>query len=205
MLNAYAIVFSALLVPAGRLGDRYGNKRAFLIGLALFTLGSLGCALSGDLWLIVGLRCLQAVGAAALIPTSLGLILTAMPAERRAHSVRIWAVTGSLGAAAGPAIGGLLVQVSWRWIFLLNVPIGVAAFVGRRAPGARHCATAPRPGCRICSAGSLLMVAVASLALALVQGPDWGWTSGRDAARVRDRRGRHRRVRRPLVARRRRR
>nr|WP_051725418.1 MFS transporter [Streptacidiphilus jeojiense] len=62
VLNAYAIVFSALLVPAGRLGDRYGNKQAFLAGLALFTLGSLGCALSSDLWLIVGLRCLQAVG-----------------------------------------------------------------------------------------------------------------------------------------------
>ena len=178
VLNAYAIVFSALLVPAGRLGDRYGNKLVFLIGLTLFTLGSLGCALSDDLWLIVGLRCVQAVGAAALIPTSLGLILTAMPAQRRAHSVRIWAVTGSLGAAAGPAIGGLLVQVSWRWIFLLNVPIGVAAFVAAifLVPRVRHGNETRVPDLL---GGVLLMAAVASLALALVQGPTWGWTSTR--------------------------
>jgi EmrB/QacA subfamily drug resistance transporter len=178
VLNAYAIVFCALLVPAGRLGDRYGNKRAFVIGLMLFTLGSLGCALSGDLWLIVALRCLQAVGAAALIPTSLGLILTTMPAERRAHSVRIWAVTGSLGAAAGPAIGGLLVQASWRWIFLLNVPIGVAAAVAAvvLVPTVRHDTETRVPDLL---GGVLLMAAVASLALALVQGPGWGWGSAR--------------------------
>ena len=181
VLNAYAIVFSALLAPAGRLGDRYGNKRAFLIGLALFTLGSLGCALSNDLWLIVGLRCLQAIGAAALIPTSLGLILTAMPTGRRAHSVRIWAITGSLGAAAGPAIGGLLVQASWRWIFLLNVPIGIAAFVAAAffVPALRHSIETRVPDLL---GGVLLMVAVASLALALVQGPAWGWASGRTLA-----------------------
>ena len=78
------------------------------------------------------------------MPTSLGLILTAIPAERRAHSIRIWAVSGSLGAAAGPALGGLLVQVSWRSIFLLNVPIGIAALVGAAllAP-ARGTATTP--------------------------------------------------------------
>lgn len=183
VLNGYAIVFSALLVPAGRLADRYGNKRAFLTGLALFTLGSLGCALASDLWLIVGLRCLQAIGAAALIPTSLGLILTAMPTERRAHSVRIWAVTGSLGAAAGPAIGGLLVQASWRWIFLLNVPIGAAAFVAAAllVPGLRHGTDTRVPDLL---GGVLLMAAAAALALALVQGPDWGWTSGRTLAAV---------------------
>src|SRR6266567_3489836 len=140
ILTAYAIVFAALLVPAGRLADRYGVKQAFLFGLAVFTLGSLGCALSNDLWVIVGLRCVQAIGAAALVPTSLGLILTAIPAERRKHSIQIWAVSGSLGAAAGPALGGLLVQASWRWIFVLNIPIGIAALVAAAilAPNIKH-------------------------------------------------------------------
>ncbi len=85
-------------------------------------------------------------------PDRLGLILIAMPPGRRAHSERIWAVTGSLGAAAGPAIAGLLVQASWRWIFLLNVPIGIAAFVAAALlrPAQRH---SIEPECRIYSAG----------------------------------------------------
>jgi EmrB/QacA subfamily drug resistance transporter len=177
VLNAYAIVFAALLVPAGRLADRYGNKQWFILGLALFTAGSLGCALSGNLWLIVGLRCLQAVGAAALVPTSLGLILTAIPVERRPHAIQIWAVSGSLGAAAGPALGGLLVQLSWRWIFILNVPIGIAALIAAAllAPDIRHNVETRRPDLL---GGGLLMIAIGALALALVQGPTWGWTAG---------------------------
>src|SRR5258708_38510566 len=93
IITAYAIVLAALLVPAGRLADRYGVKKAFLFGLAVFTLCSLGCALSSDLWVIVGLRCLQAVGAAALGATRLGVILTALPAGRRKDSLQIWAVS----------------------------------------------------------------------------------------------------------------
>jgi EmrB/QacA subfamily drug resistance transporter len=176
ILNAYAIVFAALLVPAGRLADRYGNKAVFLIGLVLFSGASLFCALSGDIWLIVGLRCLQAVGAAAITPTSLGLILTAIPAARRAHSIQVWAVSGSLGAAAGPALGGLLVQVSWRWIFLINVPIGVATLIaaGLLAPNVKHGNENRVPDLL---GGLLLVIASGALALALVQGPDWGWGS----------------------------
>src|SRR5260370_31739914 len=140
ILTAYAIVFAALLVPAGRLADRYGVKQTFLFGLVVFTLGSLGCALSSELWVIVGLRCVQAVGAAALVPTSLGLILTAIPAERRKHSIQISARSGSLGAAAGPALGGLLVQASWRRVFVLNIPHGIAALAATTllAPNIKH-------------------------------------------------------------------
>src|SRR5712692_6029304 len=176
ILTAYGIVFAALLVPAGRLADRYGVKQAFLFGLAVFTVGSLGCALSTDLWVIVGMRCLQAVGAAALVPTSLGLILTAIPAERRKDSVRIWAASGSLGAAAGPAIGGLLVQASWRWIFVLNIPIGIAALVVAAilAPKIKPSGETRVPDLW---GGLLLIVAIGALALALVQGSDWGWSS----------------------------
>src|SRR5260370_11233952 len=124
IITAYAIVLAALLVPAGRLADRYGVKQAFLFGLAVFTFGSLGCALSSDLWVIVGLRCVQALGAAALVPTSLGLILTAIPAERRKHSIQIWAVSGSLGAAAGPALGGLLSRRRGGWCSSRSSPFG---------------------------------------------------------------------------------
>jgi EmrB/QacA subfamily drug resistance transporter len=177
ILNAYAIVFAALLIPAGRIGDRYGNKQLFLAGLATFTLASLGCALSGNVWLIVSLRCVQAVGAAALGPTSVGLILTTMPVERRQHSVRIWSVSGSLGAAAGPALGGLLVALSWRWIFLINVPIGLLAFLAVLAfvPDVRHSVETLIPDLL---GGALLIAAIGALALALVQGSDWGWGAG---------------------------
>jgi EmrB/QacA subfamily drug resistance transporter len=177
ILNAYAIVFAALLVPAGRMADRYGVKQVFLLGLALFTAGSLGSALSGDLRLLVGLRCLQAVGAAALVPTSLGLVLTSFSGERLHRSIQIWAISGALGAASGPALGGLLVQESWRWIFIINLPIGIAALIvaGMLAPGTRH---STETGVPDLLGGTLLMVGIASLALALVQGPVWGWGSG---------------------------
>jgi EmrB/QacA subfamily drug resistance transporter len=178
ILNAYAIIFAALLVPAGRLGDRYGVKEVFLLGLALFTAGSLGSALSGSLWLLVGLRCLQAVGAAALVPTSLGLVLTAVPEERRQRAIQLWAIAGSLGGAAGPALGGLLVQASWRWIFVVNVPIGVAAIVVAAlvAPRSRHSTETGTPDLL---GGALLVLGIGALTLALVEGPTWGWGNGR--------------------------
>ncbi len=107
--------FGALLIPAG-LADHFGRKHVFIAGLAIFSVASLACALSPDFWALVGFRCLQAAGAAALVPSSLGLVLTIMPADRVAHGVRIWAVTGSVAGATGPVVGGLLTQVDWRWI-----------------------------------------------------------------------------------------
>src|SRR4051794_33560052 len=128
-LNAYAIVYAALLVPFGRLADRYGRKGGFLLGVAVFTLASAGCAAGGSLELLVVFRVLQAAGAALLTPTSLGLLLTATPPAGRVRAVRIWAASGALAAAAGPALGGVLVDASWRWVFLINVPVGLAALV----------------------------------------------------------------------------
>lgn len=176
ILNGYAIVYAALLVPAGRLSDRYGRKAGFLLGLGVFTLASLGAALSGDLWVLVAFRFLQAAGAAVLTPASLGLVLTTAPPARVTRSVQIWAASGSLAAAAGPVVGGLLVQVAWQWIFLLNLPIGAAAFVlaVRLLPGGR-----PDAGARLPDlvGGALLVVAIGTLALGLVQGPEWGWAT----------------------------
>ncbi|MGW5611111.1 MFS transporter [Streptomyces sp. NPDC003753] len=177
VLNAYAIAFAALLVVAGRAGDRIGQRPVFLIGIAVFTLASLGCALAPNLGSLVVARVVQAVGASAQIPTSLALLLAMVPAERRTHATRNWAAVGGLAAAAGPVAGGLLTEVDWRWVFAVNVPIGIAALVAGRSalpkPPARE--TGPLPDIL----GALLLISsVAALSGALVQAPDWGWTSG---------------------------
>src|SRR4051812_22702416 len=96
VLNAYAGVVAALMVPFGRLADRYGRRRLFLLGVAVFTLSSAACALSGDVWALVSFRALQAVGAAAMTPTSLGILLSALPPERRLVGVRVWAAVGAV-------------------------------------------------------------------------------------------------------------
>jgi EmrB/QacA subfamily drug resistance transporter len=175
-LNGYAIVYAALLVPFGRLADRYGRKGGFLLGVTVFTLASAGCAAAGTLEVLVLFRVLQAAGAALLTPTSLGLLLTATPAPDRARAVRIWAASGALAAAAGPALGGVLVDASWRWVFVLNIPVGLAAVAGaaRIVPRSRDTVRAPLPDLL---GAAVLTLAIGSLALALVKGPDWGWAS----------------------------
>ena len=176
ILNAYAVIFAALLVPMGRLTDRYGRKGGFVLGIALFTAASAACALSDGVWELVAFRGLQAVGAAAMTPASLGLLLAALPPERKAPAARLWATTGALAAAFGPAVGGGLVQLSWHWAFWINVPIGLILIAGaiRFVPDVRHNVGAPRPDL---TGALVLAIAVGSLVLGLVQGPDWGWTS----------------------------
>jgi EmrB/QacA subfamily drug resistance transporter len=182
VLNAYAVVFAALLVPAGRIADRYGRRAGFAAGLAIFTLASAACAASDGIWWLVAFRVVQAVGAALLTPASLGLVIASSPPEHRARSVRIWAAAGAVAAALGPVLGGLLVEASWRWVFLVNVPVGVAALVAtlRWVPDSRDKSVTRLPD--LLGAG-LLAAGVAVLSLALVKGPDWGWDAGRtDAA-----------------------
>jgi EmrB/QacA subfamily drug resistance transporter len=176
VLNAYAIVYAALLVPSGRLADRFGRKAGFLLGLAVFVLASLGCALSGGLWVLVGFRGLQAAGAALLTPTSLGLLLSSTPAEGRARAVRAWAASGSLAAALGPVVGGLLVEASWRWVFLVNLPFGLAALVAAAllVPDSDHDRGLHLPDLL---GGAILILAIGSLATGLVKAPQWGWGS----------------------------
>jgi EmrB/QacA subfamily drug resistance transporter len=173
VLNAYSIVFAAFLVPAGRLADRASRKAAFLIGVAVFTAASALCAAAGDVGLLIGARVVQAVGAAILIPSSLGLLLAAYPPEGRTRAVRIWGSMAALGAAIGPVVGGLLVTASWRWIFLVNVPVGIAALVA----GKRWLPSPPRiaePFPDLLGA-VVLTAAIALLTLALVEAPTWGW------------------------------
>jgi EmrB/QacA subfamily drug resistance transporter len=177
VLNAYGIVFAALLVPAGRWADRSGRKRGFLGGLALFTLASAACAAAPSVAVLVLARAFQAAGAALLIPTSLGLLLPEYPPARRGAAVGIWAAVGGVAAAAGPPIGGVLVQAGWRWVFIVNVPIGIAAFVAAsRLVRELREPDGPRPD--LVGAG-LFSAAVAALTLAIVKGQAWGWSSAR--------------------------
>jgi EmrB/QacA subfamily drug resistance transporter len=175
VLNAYAIVYASLLVFFGRLADRYRRDHAFLLGVAVFTAASAACAASTSVAMLVGFRVVQAAGAALLTPTSLSLVLASYPPERRSGAVRAWTATGGMAAAVGPVIGGLLVEVDWRWVFLVNVPLGIAALVigWRRLP---HVPGHPivRPdavGVTLATAG------IALLTFGLVKASDWGWAS----------------------------
>ncbi|GAA2287716.1 MFS transporter [Actinomadura luteofluorescens] len=178
MLNAYAIVYAALLIPAGRLADRHSRKKGFLVGLALFTLASVACAFAPSLWWLVAFRVLQAAGAAVLTPTSLGLLLTALPPERRAGAVKVWATTSSLAAALGPVAGGVLLQVSWHWIFLINLPVGLLAFLAaqRLVPDSRDESVVRTLDL---TGAAILALAIGAAALGLVKGSEWDWTSAR--------------------------
>src|ERR1700761_913691 len=129
ILNAYAIAYAALLVFFGRLVERHRRDLSFLAGVALFTLASAACAAAQGVWSLVAFRMLQAAGAALMTPTSLGLLLASFPPERRGSAVRTWTAIGGLAAALGPVVGGLLIALNWRWIFIVNVPIGLVAIV----------------------------------------------------------------------------
>ncbi|HWT94723.1 MAG TPA: MFS transporter [Solirubrobacteraceae bacterium] len=175
VLNGYAIVYAALLVLFGRMAERRSRESGFLLGVLIFTLASALCGAATSVEMLVAARILQAAGAALLTPTSLGLVLATAPPEKRQSSVRAWTAVGGVAAALGPVAGGLLVEASWRWVFLVNVPVGLAAlYVGwRRLPNVPgH----PVPLPDALGAG-LLTAGVAGLTLALVQGGDWGWGS----------------------------
>jgi EmrB/QacA subfamily drug resistance transporter len=178
ILTGYAIVFAAVLVPAGKLGDLYGRRRLFSIGLLLFVVGSAIAALAGSLEILIAARGVQAVGAAAVTPNSLGLALTLFPPQRRAGVIAAWGAIAGLGAAAGPAAGALLAQADWRWIFLINLPVGIAALilVPRLVREVRDAAADRLPD----GLGAIVLaVAIGVLVLGLSRGPDWGWGDAR--------------------------
>jgi EmrB/QacA subfamily drug resistance transporter len=176
VLNGYAIVFAALLVPAGRLVDLYGRRRGYVLGLSLFTLASAACAFAPSVGFLIAARVLQGAGAAILTPSSLGVVLPTFPPRARPAVIAGWAAVGAVGAAAGPPLGGLLVQASWRWVFLVNLPLGLVSawYAARRVQESRDPAARGLPDL----AGTVaLMVGIGSLTLALVKGREWGWSS----------------------------
>ena len=185
VLNAYAIVFAALLVPAGRAADLIGRRAAFLVGLVIFGVASAVCAVAPGVWVLVGARIVQAAGGALLMPASLGLLLAAARPEKRTGTIRAWTSVGGAAAALGPVVGGALVAVSWHWVFLVNVPIVVIAVIaGLRmlppdpAAAARTGLTAERAEALPDTLGAAVFtIAIGALALALVKSDDWGWAS----------------------------
>ncbi|HLL91743.1 MAG TPA: MFS transporter [Solirubrobacteraceae bacterium] len=175
ILSGYAIVFAALLVPAGRWADAFGRKRAFLLGLAVFVVASAACAVAPSVGFLTGARVVQAAGGALMLPTSLGLMLPEFAPHERHVAIGVWAATGGVAAASGPPLGGLLVQADWRWVFLVNVPVGLLGLaVGLRTLAERREVNAARPD--LLGAGALI-AAIGSLVVAIVKGQEWGWAS----------------------------
>jgi EmrB/QacA subfamily drug resistance transporter len=168
ILNAYTIGYGALLVPAGRLADRYGRRAFFLSGVAVFTLASVLCGIAPGVGLLVAARALQSVGAAMLMPASLALVLQVFPPERRGVAIGIWGAVGALAAALGPAAGSAVVEfASWRWALLLNLPLGLYALVAgrRRLVESR---VAERGGVPDILGAGLLIAAFATLAYGIM-------------------------------------
>ncbi|GAA2322036.1 MFS transporter [Streptomyces violaceusniger] len=186
VLNAYTIVLAALLVPAGRLADAIGGRRSFLTGIALFGLASLACGAAPGLaslacgaapglGTLIAARVVQGVAAAVLVPTSLSLALPAFPPRERATAVGVWTAVSAVAASSGPVAGGLLAATDWRWIFLINPPVVLVAWLA----GLR---LLPRTGPvrgerrRLDPLGTLLvLLGTGSVTTACVEAADWGY------------------------------
>ena len=145
VLNSYILVYAVLLITAGRLGDLYGPRNLFAIGLGIFTVASALCGFAQDANQLIAARVLQGVGGALLTPQTLAILMSLFPPERRGAAFGIWAGVAGLATLAGPTLGGALVTyIDWRWIFFVNVPIGIAALVATFAlipdlrPGRHH-------------------------------------------------------------------
>lgn len=176
VLNGYTIVFAALLIPFGKLADRRGHKTMFLAGSIVFTVASVACAVAPDVVTLIVARIVQAVGAAALVPSSLALVLRATPREKVPVALAVWGATGAVAGALGPTLGAALIEAGgWRWVFLLNVPVGIVTVVA----GRRVLAESRDPSARIPApiGVTLLIVASVLVTLGLVRGEDWGWVS----------------------------
>ncbi|GMK38602.1 MFS transporter [Paenibacillus sp. CCS19] len=178
VLNVYTMSIAVLAIPLGRFAELLGRGKVYVGGLVIFCLGSLLCALSSSGDMLIVSRFIQSVGAAILLPSSFTIGVSAMPIEKRGVALSILGVMQGLSAAMGPAIGGIITQnVSWEWVFLVNVPISIIALVLvlmnlnlRNEPRVK--AKNDWLGLILCSAS------IFTLTLVLIKGGEWGWTSG---------------------------
>ncbi len=175
IVDTYVIVFACLVIPGGAAGDRFGRKGVLLAGLVLFAAGALLSAVAPDVVVLLGGRALTGVGAAAVLPNSLAVLLHAAPTDRKAATIATWASMTGIGGVAGNVGGGLVLSGgSWRWLFAAAVPVALAAaaLVARKAPvSSRH----DRPLDPL--AALLLVGASVALLVGIVQGPEAGWGS----------------------------
>src|SRR5215813_11092800 len=175
ILSGYTIVLAAGMIGAGRWADRLGRRRVFLAGMGVFTVASAICAVAPGVGVLVAARILQGLGAAALTPASLALILQAFPKSRVPQAIALWGAAGALAAALGPTIGGLFVEAwGWRSVFVVNVPIGIAiAIVGPwLLDESREPAGSPLPD----ALGTVVVtIALVLFALGIVESSEWGW------------------------------
>jgi EmrB/QacA subfamily drug resistance transporter len=174
-INAYTLAFAVMLIPGAALGDRFGRRRVFLLGLGLFTAASAAAALAPDTGSLIAARAIQGVGGAIVSPLTLTLLADAFPAERRGAALGIWSGISGTGVALGPLVGGAVVEgISWHWIFWINVPIGLAllpaaAAVLRESHGSTRRMDLPGLG--------LVGTGLFALVFGLVRGQGDGWTS----------------------------
>src|SRR6185312_5846999 len=128
--SAYLLAYAVPLLVAGRLGDRFGPKNLYVVGLAIFTAASLWCGLSGSIGMLIAARVVQGLGAGLLTPQTLSTITRIFPPERRGVAMSVWGATAGVATLVGPLAGGVLVDsLGWQWIFFVNVPIGIVGLV----------------------------------------------------------------------------
>ncbi|MFF1381016.1 MFS transporter [Streptomyces sp. NPDC058308] len=177
VVNAYSIAFAGFMLLGGRAGDLFGRKRMFLVGLALFTVASLGGGLAQAEWQLLTARAVQGLGAAILAPSTLTILTSAVPeGAARARAIGVWTAVGAGGGAAGGLVGGVLTDLlSWRWVLLINVPVGalviVAGLVWLTESKADRTRRLDVPGAVLVTGG------LATLAYGIVQTEEKGWTA----------------------------
>lgn len=176
VVDGYALLFASLLLPAGALGDRWGNRGTFALGLALFTGSSVLCGIAPNLGTLIAFRGIQGIGAAIQVPASLALLRNHYhDPKERAYAIGIWAAATGLAVAAGPVVGGVLTHAfGWRSVFLVNLPVGIAGVYLTL----RHVPPVPRtPVDADIGTQALAVTSLAAITFALIQGGVWGWTS----------------------------
>ena len=179
VVTGYALTFGALMLTGGKLADLFGRRLIFVVGVAVFTLSSLGCGLAGSASVLIAARVVQGVGAALMNPSTLSIITVTFPPRQRGTAIGIWAGVSGLALAIGPLVGGLIAEkINWNWIFFINIPVGVLAIAAAYAfiDESRDTSHEQRPDVPGLVTSALGLFA---LSYGLIEANNYGWTSGR--------------------------